>query len=536
MSLKVKMLSDEHWWGGTVLRSEEMPFDENTETVIDLVKKRGTLQSAPLFLSDKGRYIWSEKGFEIKFSHGEITCEGEAEIVFNEDGSTLRDAYLNARKDRFAFAEDVRTPREFYEFPQFNTWMELIKNQAEENILAYAEELVANGYGQGILIIDDGWQRDHGVWRFDAAKFKDPKGMIEKLHSMGFKVMLWVSPYLSPDSDEFNDMTRIDGVECDTGHLVRLNDGRVAVYKWWNGFSAMLDFTSAADVEYMQNQLDILVNDYGVDGFKFDGGDYTMKPVNAEDTDICPVDGDDPSYEIWRNAGGVTKTTDELNEAWIKFGVKYYFHEYKNTWKSGKFPVIQRLVDKSHVWGKGGLASLIPQTLFIGLAGNPFVCPDMVGGGRWITFLYGDTDEELFVRMAQCSALFPMMQFSALPWRKLSPKYAELCLKVAKIHESVSDYIIEEVRKSEKSGEPLVRSMEYAFPNSGYAKINDQFMLGDKYLVAPVFEKGATKRKVVFPKGEWVDTTDGKVYAEGISEVSSPIEKLPYFINAAYKA
>ena len=62
MKIKIKMLKDEHWWGGSVTRAEEMPFDENSKIVIDLVKRRGTLQSAPLFLSDKGRYIWSGKG------------------------------------------------------------------------------------------------------------------------------------------------------------------------------------------------------------------------------------------------------------------------------------------------------------------------------------------------------------------------------------------------------------------------------------------------------------------------------------------
>jgi heme/copper-type cytochrome/quinol oxidase subunit 2 len=31
-------------------------------------------------------------------------------------------------------------------------------------------------------------------------KFSDPKGMIDKLHNMGFKVMLWGVPFISSDS------------------------------------------------------------------------------------------------------------------------------------------------------------------------------------------------------------------------------------------------------------------------------------------------------------------------------------------------
>ncbi len=42
--------------------------------------------------------------------------------------------------------------------------------------------------------------------------------------------------------------------------------------------------------------------------------------------------------------------------------------------------------------------------------------------------------------------------------------------------------------------------MEYVFPHQGYERVNDQFMLGDQILVAPVLEKGASKREVIFPK------------------------------------
>lgn len=532
MTLKIIMLENERWWGGTIAQSEKMPFDRNTETIVNLTNKRSTVQAAPLFLSDKGRYVWSEKGFIASFKNGEIICEGEGEIILNEDGSSLKEAFLNAKKTCFPFETTVRTPREFYEIPQFNTWMELVKEQTEENILAYAEGLIANGYKHGILIIDDGWQENEGVWRFHPRKFKDPKGMIEKLHKMGFKVMLWVCPWISPDIDEFLDLCRKEGVETDTGHLVRLKDGRVAIYKWWNGYSAMLNFNLEGDCEYMQNQLDVLVKEYGVDGFKFDGGDYTWKPINEVDTFSLAAEngvGEDPMVYGWKTFEAKRYTTDELNAAWIKFGMRYPLHEFKNTWKTGNLHVIQRLGDKAHKWEFGGLASLIPQGTFIGLIGNPFVCPDMVGGGLWTAFVYGKADEELFVRMAECSALFPMMQFSALPWKKLSEPYAELCLKTAELHEKMSGEIIKLVDESEKTGEPIIRNMEYNYPHKGYQNIIDQFMLGEKYLVAPVLTKGAVEREVIFPDGKWKDMTDGTVYGEGKHVVPAPIDKLPYF-------
>ena len=68
---------------------------------------------------------------------------------------------------------------------------------------------------------------------------------------------------------------------------------------------------------------------------------------------------------------------------------------------------------------------MVADMIAAGLLGYPFICPDMVGGGEWTTFIPGSPfDPELFVRSAQVHALCPMMQFSASPWRVLD---AEVC-------------------------------------------------------------------------------------------------------------
>ena len=546
MKLKVKMLPNEHWWGGDINNANKMPFDKDTDIFITTEGRgRVTCQSAPFFLSDKGRYIWSDKGFNAIFKKGVIKCQGEMPIILDNSGKTLKDAFCNAKRDRFPFNDGLVTEKLFYKVPQFNTWVELIKEQTEEGVLRYAEGLLANGYTKGILMIDDGWQKEHGSWQFDPDKFKDPKGMIKKLHDMGFKVMLWVSPYISLSSDRFLDLARDHGIETDTGCLHRLKDGRVAIHKWWNGYCAMFDLTREGDQKAFKAQLDVLVNEYGVDGFKFDGGDYTWKPINEIDT--FAVEGElggasdtgsfksskDPMRYGWRLAETKVPSVDELNEAWVKFGMQYPFHEFKNHHKTGHLHLITRLYDKGHRWGDGGLADLIPQGILVGAIGFPFVCPDMVGGGSWIDFIeerLPKLDQELFVRMAQCSALFPMMQYSAAPWRVLSEQNAKYCLDMAKLHEKMSDYIIEMVKKSEVSGEPILRNMEYQFPNEGLHACVDQFMLGDKYLVAPVLTKGEVTRKVALPKGKWKDMNTGKIYDGGVSVVvDAPLSVLPYF-------
>ncbi len=91
-----------------------------------------------------------------------------------------------------------------------------------------------------------------------------------------------------------------------------------------------------------------------------------------------------------------------------------------------------------------------------------------------------------------CS-LMPMMQFSA----NLGEYYLKKILKFVKKktweHVKYSEYIYKLAKESSRSGEPIVRYMEYEFPNENLEEIKDQFMLGEKYMIAPNIKKGARK-------------------------------------------
>ena len=119
----------------------------------------------------------------------------------------------------------------------------------------------------------------------------------------------------------------------------------------------------------------------------------------------------------------------------------------------------------------------------------------MIGGGQFTSFLGVERfDEELIVRSAQVHALMPMMQFSVAPWRILSPENAAVCARYAQLHRQFGPYILSLAHHASKTGEPIVRAMEYAFPHEGFLECRDQFMLGDRYLVAPDVYKRQGRR------------------------------------------
>ena len=122
-----------------------------------------------------------------------------------------------------------------------------------------------------------------------------------------------------------------------------------------------------------------------------------------------------------------------------------------------------------------------------------------------------------------------MMQFSWAPWRILGEEAQKLCLDAAHLHSKYADKIIQLVNYARKTGEPIIRCMEYVYPHQGYEHIFDQFLLGEDILVCPVVEKGQRKRSVVLPNGRW-RYVDGTIYTGAKTiEVDAPLEKLPYF-------
>jgi len=133
------------------------------------------------------------------------------------------------------------------------------------------------------------------------------------------------------------------------------------------------------------------------------------------------------------------------------------------------------------------------------------------------------------VRSAQIHALMPMMQFSVAPWRILDATHLAAVKKAITIREKFTPQILELAQQSAQTGDPIISSLEYYFPNQGFEAVDDQFMLGGNILVAPVNNQ-SNKREVILPKGKWTGD-DGKKYQGGKSyTIDAPLDRLPYFI------
>ena len=502
---KIPVLDGEKWWGAFTAKGSEMPIAAPVKGLQPLSKHSFNNQNVPFLVSNYGRYIWSDGGFDYRFDGDAFTIENAVSpVTVTKAGKNLREAFILAAHDRFP-ADGTLPPELFFSVPQYNTWIELQYDQNQQDIEKYADDILANGFPAGILMVDDNWQRYYGNFDFKAERFDVPKAMTDRLHAKGFKIMLWISPFVSPDSPEFRELE-------EKGYLIREKGTRnAAVIRWWNGYSACYDLTNPDAFAHLLAQLRSTQEKYGVDGFKFDAGDLNYyHPAQQDYYDTTAL------------------ATDHCMK-WAELGLHFPYNEYRAGWKMQGKPLVQRLGDKAYSWHD--LRLLVPEMVNAGLMGYAYTCPDMIGGGQVGSFRNLDQtkiDQDLVVRSAQLHALMPMMQFSVAPWRVLDKEHLGYCLAAARLHEKMAPYIIETAKHAAETGEPIVRHMEYMYPNKGFSDCRDQYMLGAKYLVAPILTPDG-KRTVRLPRGVWVDDLGQKFKGPLVMEISAPVGRIPYY-------
>jgi alpha-glucosidase (family GH31 glycosyl hydrolase) len=503
----IPMLPGEHWWGGAVNEGDKMPFLSGY--TLDLYANNVGNQATPCLVSSSGRYVWSDEPFQFSIQDNLLTVKSVEKIQVERGESNLANAFLLVSKKHFP-ATGKLPDTLLISRPQYNTWIELTYNQNQQDILTYAHAILDHGFPAGVLMIDDNWAPYYGRFEFRKDRFPDAKRMMDELHALGFKVMVWVSPFIRPDSEEFRELFNAKSVLLDNKgdtSLTWSTASEAALIHWWNGYSAELDFTNPDAVKWFTAQLQKMHTDDGVDGFKFDAGDMEFYPETAI------------SFK--------KVTANSQCELWGQFGLLYPLNEYRAMWKHGGQPLAERLRDKQHSWKD--LQTLVPDLIASGLLGYAFTCPDMIGGGEFSSFI-GKTklDQDLVVRSAQCHALMPMMQFSVAPWRILDNVHFKAVKKAVALRQLLTPYILSLAKEAAYTGEPIVRSLEYVFPHKGLDTIKDEFMLGNKYLVAPVVQK-ENRRVVVFPPGKWRNESGTLIAGPGRKEYIVPIEQLLYF-------
>jgi alpha-glucosidase (family GH31 glycosyl hydrolase) len=272
----LQLYDNETWWGGAIVDSYAMPYGNTF--IGDLGDLRGN-QGMPLLISNHGRWIWCDQPFKFCFADRKLSIEAfdpTAVIQLHSGYGLLPETVQHMAQTHFPLSGALPDPL-LFSAPQYNTWIEMLYFASQARVLDYAAQILAHDFPPGVLIIDTLWHEDYGNWRFHSGRFPEPQVMVKQLHELGFKVMLWVSFFVSPDSLIFRFLRERGYLLCDV-------TGKPCIVEWWDGYSAIINIADPAARTWYTNTLDGLVHELGIDGFKFDGGNTRL--FAAADTQL----------------------------------------------------------------------------------------------------------------------------------------------------------------------------------------------------------------------------------------------------------
>lgn len=87
-----------------------------------------------------------------------------------------------------------------------------------------------------------------------------------------------------------------------------------------------------------------------------------------------------------------------------------------------------------------------------------------------------------------------------------------------------------------RDSKPFMRPLVYEWPEDRQVlNIEDEYLLGEDLLVAPLLEENAQSRRVYLPAGEWFDFFDGTRYEGGQTVTAGGKGRLPVFTRNGFQ-
>ncbi|MEW6736998.1 MAG: TIM-barrel domain-containing protein [Acidobacteriota bacterium] len=397
-----------------------------------------------------------------------------------------------------------------------------------------------------VIHLDIHYMNGYRVFTWDPQHFPNPGDLINRLKQQGIKVVTIVDPgvkYQPPSGNKNvtshpqlgsqNDSYYVYNEGLENNYFLKRKDGSLYIGKVWPGESVLVDYT-LENARRWWGDLHKAYTSYGVAGIWTDMNEPSdfIDQTGRSQMDVVSYDeGEYSTHAKNRNVfallmaratyEGLERLEPNKRPYIITRAGYAGIQRYSTMWTG----------DNNSTWE--ALALSIPMLQTLGLSGQAFVGTD-VGG------FIGRCNGELLTRWYQVSFLAPFCRnhkvidgYDQEPWR-FGEYYTDIIRKYLKLRYRLLPFLYTTLEEANRTGVPLFRPLILNYQQDvNVLNIDDQFMIGNDLLVAPILAANQTSRLVYLPAGNWFDYWTGKLYSgRTMIRVQAPLEVVPIFVRA----
>lgn len=395
----------------------------------------------------------------------------------------------------------------------------------ESRVLTLAQQYRQHDLPADVLYLDIHYMDEYKVFTWNKHRFPDPKGLTQRLRSMGFRLALIYDP----------------GIKVEKGYtpyekaakkdlLVKYPDNTFYEADVWPGTCAFPDFTKPETRKWWGKQMEANVEE-GISGFWNDMNEPASWGQDTPDLLSFDFDGQQASHRQARNIYGM-----QMARATYEGARKHLGNERPFVLTRAGYCGIQRY---AVVWTGDNTSSdehfLVGVRLVnsLGLTGIAFAGYD-VGG------FAGECSPELFARWIAVGAMSPFFRCHSMintrdaePW-SFGEEVLDIARNYIKLRYRLMPYLYSAFYEAAIMGMPVARSLAIYHthdPNVYDSAFENQYLLGSDLLICPVSSQQAIA-KVYLPKGTWYNLYDDtKHKGEQTIYCDTPKHRLPIWVR-----
>lgn len=392
-------------------------------------------------------------------------------------------------------------------------WYRVHSDFTQDEMLKLAKDFRESRIPCDVLGLEPHWQThsysSSYVW---SKRFANPAEMLSGLKKDNFHVNMWIQAFVDPTSPIYNDL------------LLKSGD-----YEVWKGI--VPDFLTKEAKEIFSAYQKKTHVDIGISGYK------------ADECDNSDFTGNWSFPEISKFPSGADG--EQMHNL---FGLRY---------QDAIMKIFEEKKQRTYglVRSSGALAAPYPFVLYSDLYIHrtfiQAVAQSGFSGILWTPEVRHAVSEQDLIRRMQSVVLSPLAMVNGWylknpPWKQIerkannsgqfAPKWQELeakCREIIELRMKFIPHIHAAFVRYNQTGLPPFRALVLDYPEDpAVSNINDQYMMGDNVMVAPV-TADSSHRNIYLPKGDWYDFwTREKLSGGKRISMDIPLDRIPVFVKA----